>query len=371
VSGPTEPTGAAGDDAPPRAEQSTYVAPGSNRPDPRLRPSDPVGTRPKFEPDDLLPPRALPAPDMMLTAESFAPPSAAVNGPKLVEAVNTMDGQAGMLARAQVIIGALVALGVIAAAAVAIAVSRPGPGPSIPWSSWHPVNSDVDPAVQIADHVQPEYLGDGAQPLVQVTGSPLTIGGVPGLLALYASGGNLQPVASNTVMYQLEGSGANGSIAGTASTQRLLLLTREALELALYTFRYVSSVSAVVVTIPPPPPGSPDSCSSSSSSGSSGSSSSGSSSSSTSATSSPLGATASTSCQRALLFRPQDVAGELSRPLNQTLSGPTPSVAAIKTSALLPLLTSLTDQHLYNYIIDTQDASVGPLMVLSPQGISG
>ncbi len=60
-------------------------------------------------------------------------------------------------------------------------------------------------------------------------------------------------VSGKTIAFNLCGLGStNCSIGvGTPSTDRLLLLRREALELALYTFRYVSGVQNVVALLPP------------------------------------------------------------------------------------------------------------------------
>jgi len=55
-----------------------------------------------------------------------------------------------------------------------------------------------------------------------------------------------------TVAYEVCGLGAkNCALAGAASTNRMLLLRREALELALYTFKYISGSQNVVVVLPP------------------------------------------------------------------------------------------------------------------------
>ena len=57
------------------------------------------------------------------------------------------------------------------------------------------------------------------------------------------------------VLYRLDGLGPNGSIlGGKASAARLKLVHREALELALYTFRYLPDVKQVVTLLPSPPP---------------------------------------------------------------------------------------------------------------------
>jgi hypothetical protein len=57
----------------------------------------------------------------------------------------------------------------------------------------------------------------------------------------------------HTIAYNLCGMGsANCSIGvGTPSPSRLLLLRREALELALYTFKYVGATDNVVAILPP------------------------------------------------------------------------------------------------------------------------
>ena len=62
----------------------------------------------------------------------------------------------------------------------------------------------------------------------------------------------------NTIAYNLCGiGGKNCAIGiGTPSSARLLLLRREALELALYTFKYVHGVENVVAILPPGPLGS-------------------------------------------------------------------------------------------------------------------
>src|SRR5205823_2550110 len=60
-------------------------------------------------------------------------------------------------------------------------------------------------------------------------------------------------LGGNTIAYNLCGiGGKNCAIGvGTPSTNRLLLLRREALELALYTFKYISSANNVVAILPP------------------------------------------------------------------------------------------------------------------------
>ena len=60
-------------------------------------------------------------------------------------------------------------------------------------------------------------------------------------------------LSGNTIAYNLCGIGGKDCAiwVGTPSTNRLLLLRREALELALYTFKYISGVENVVAILPP------------------------------------------------------------------------------------------------------------------------
>jgi hypothetical protein len=57
------------------------------------------------------------------------------------------------------------------------------------------------------------------------------------------------------VLYRLNGLGPNNSIVtGKPSEDRLRVVQREGLELALYTFRYLPDADMVLVILPPPPP---------------------------------------------------------------------------------------------------------------------
>ena len=156
------------------------------------------------------------------------------------------------------LMGALAGV-MVAAVLVVIAViawgrkdSAAGEGLATNWSRWQPADVTLtDGAQQIADHVGLEYKHANGQQLAKVTGGPLGIG-----VSLRSSSGEIKSYpGENGVLYQLNGLGANGSIkGGTPSTQRLQLVRREALELALYTFRYLPDADMVVTLLPPPPP---------------------------------------------------------------------------------------------------------------------
>jgi hypothetical protein len=154
------------------------------------------------------------------------------------------------------LLGALAGV-VVAAVLVAVAVvvsqddSVADAGLASNWSAWHPSDTSVEGgAAQIADKVGAEYKHSDGHQLVKVTGQPLGIN-----VALRPAQGQISLIDGNTVLYQLNGLGPNGSIkGGEPSAQRLQLVRREALELALYTFRYLPDVDSVVTLLPPPPP---------------------------------------------------------------------------------------------------------------------
>ena len=156
------------------------------------------------------------------------------------------------------LMGALAGV-VVAAVLVVVAMIAWGGGNSSSdeglaknWSRWSPADVTLsDGAQQIADHVGAEYHHADGQQLTKVTGGPLGIG-----VALRASSGAIKSYnGENGVLYTLNGLGPNGSIkGGTPSTQRQQLVRREALELALYTFRYLPDADMVVTLLPPPPP---------------------------------------------------------------------------------------------------------------------
>jgi hypothetical protein len=126
------------------------------------------------------------------------------------------------------------------------------------WSDWRPQADDNAGAAQeIAEHVAPEYRLSDTQQIVAVRSSPLELQGrsISVVLRDRVAGGKIELIDGKGVMYTLNGLGPNGSIkGGEPSEERHLLLRREALELALYTFRYAGDVDMVVTLLPPKPP---------------------------------------------------------------------------------------------------------------------
>ncbi len=355
-----------------------------SRPDPRERPPDPAGTQPKVDPDTLHGPtqsdsQKLPAADARLALSAGASATvepglighgiapAASAGSQPPAPLATAQGASPHTPRFQFLFGALGALSVAAIALAVMLLRAPTPAPEQPWSAWKPAQNEVDPAQQIADYVAPRYrLADGKQ-IVQVTGGPPALKGQPLTIGIVKSGQTPVALEGNNVLYQLCGDGADCSIEqGKPSTQRALLLGREALELALYTFRYVSGVNQVLVTIPPPPPGS-----TSPSKGSSlkigdfvipattGD-----------ASSSPASTSSSHVASHALLFSQQDLAPALSSPLSATLSDLTPTVSQMAHWPDATAVKELTEPRLYDFTI-SETQQTGAVMLLEPPGIGG
>jgi hypothetical protein len=154
----------------------------------------------------------------------------------------------------------VVLLGVgVAAIVVAIVLSASGATSSTSssdWSSWQPSQSGPGGAQEIADFVSPYYRASSADQLAVVTAMNLDDPANPLQIVLPSSGsaGGVQALPTKgTVAYNLCGLGSQDCSIGVGqpSSDRLLLLRREALELALYTFKYISGVQTVVAILPP------------------------------------------------------------------------------------------------------------------------
>ena len=152
--------------------------------------------------------------------------------------------------------------GVLAAALVGVVVyagKSINPAPS--WSAWKPSGGGLGAAKQIADHVAASYRLPNGDQLVDVivkapSVSPASSVTIPlHYIAFQGVKGSPSPIAissSDSVMYSLCGLGASCAIAtGKPSVARGTLVRREILELALYTFKYVSGVNNVIAFMPP------------------------------------------------------------------------------------------------------------------------
>jgi hypothetical protein len=152
----------------------------------------------------------------------------------------------------------VLAVGSLAAAVALSSSGRHGAAKAssgIAWSAWRPTSTGLAGAQEIANYLAPYYRATPASQLAVVTVVNLNNPAAPVQVVVpVGSTGALLPLPANgTIVYNLCGEGSsNCSIGvGTPSANRLLLLRREALELALYTFKYITGVQAVVAILPP------------------------------------------------------------------------------------------------------------------------
>jgi len=223
------------------------------------------------------------------------------------------------------------------------------------WSSWHPANTGTEGYTEIADHIAPYYLLNSSQPLDAITpismsesndagvttGHGLTVvvnAGTSASGSSSSSSQDLELLVGKTVAYNICGLGASDcELSGTASTDRELLLQREALELALYTFKYIPSTQNVLAVLPPGH----------------------------TVTSS---GTSSTSVTVTVLFVRSELASLLKKPLDKTLSSYPLDVSELplwSQTNEAELVDEITSEGLFTSQVESQQEG-GSLLVLSP-----
>jgi hypothetical protein len=160
--------------------------------------------------------------------------------------------------------GALVVVLAAGLTGLVVLVTQPAKKPAPIWSSWKPVGND--PALvanQIAQYVSGEYrFKDGkalvgiqaAEPSVFAAAAGVTIPVQAVVLRGQAAvkGSIVVHPANHALQYQLCGGGNSCSIGrGKPTVARGVVVRREAVELALYTFKYVSGIDSVIALLPP------------------------------------------------------------------------------------------------------------------------
>ena len=99
------------------------------------------------------------------------------------------------------------------------------------------------------------YKDGRSKDLSTVEGGPIALNKtLPVSVAIPSAGGRFVIVQGVGVQYKLAGFGKDGRLRGSPpSAERRRLLRREALELSLYSFRYLPDVTMVVALLPPAP----------------------------------------------------------------------------------------------------------------------
>jgi hypothetical protein len=258
----------------------------------------------------------------------------------------------------------------VAAIGVAVVVLSQGRRStvSVPWSSWSPSDSGTLGAREIADFVAPFYRISAVNQLAVVTVVNLESTSAAAAAqqaaangtAPSSTGSGLQvavkpnPTSSavslltgNTIAYNLCGIGGKSCAigVGSPSTARLLLLRREALELALYTFKYIHGVQNVVAILPPGK---------------------GAQQTSTLSHKPPTSSSRTHPLDMAVLFVRQEVGPLLDQPLSTSLPEPNPpTVAEMSGAPEAGLVDQITARGLFSeQLQQAQDGS--SLIVLNP-----
>jgi hypothetical protein len=156
-----------------------------------------------------------------------------------------------------------------AVGAFVVLVERPAPTPPPPWSSWQPSAEDAGARqVEISNHVAAHYRLPSGKELVKVIAGGS--GGPDNPIGAVMVAKKLNPTQNSdiysaessdkTALYTLCGDGTKPKCSiteGEPSKARAAALRREALELALYTMRYLDGVESVVTFFPPQKGGKP------------------------------------------------------------------------------------------------------------------
>ena len=200
------------------------------------------------------------------------------------------------------------------------------------WSKWKPpAGTAQSVASAVAAHLSTEY-----RRLVDVTASkPRVMRGkhhhrisvLAVRKAVQSNTGIAIFPATQAEMFDFCGRGPHCAIAtGTPTALRGRLIRREALEAALYTFRYAPAVASALFLLPP-----------------------------------PSGEVA----RNALFFRRSDLVAALLRPLSKTLRRATPPLPTNGNRAEATMIDRLTLKHVYTYELTSLPAG-GVAMILDP-----
>jgi hypothetical protein len=244
-----------------------------------------------------------------------------------------------------ILIGLAIAALVVA---VTVLVTGPSPAPLSHWSAWVPRDGGLAGESEIANQIAPFYRASPSTQLVVVTVQNYSSNASAGAQVAIKdpATGNLTSLPGNTAVYSLCGLGLSCAIAaGTPSAQRLLLLRREALELSLYTFRYISGVDNVIALLPPGHPSSQI----------------------TRKPPTPGVTTDSVTINTAIAFQRSALAPFVNRPLSETLPEQLPpTVDQIQDAPEAELVDIITGQALFTQQL-VQSQAGGNVLVLTPQ----
>ena len=228
-----------------------------------------------------------------------------------------------------------VAVCVVALTGVLAATAEDEKGPPLAanWSNWKPSTSQmINGAEEIALHVSRQYQLDSGQQIAAIQSGPMTFGGEPVGVAVQPRGGQIEVLDGDGLLYGLNVLDEDDK--STSLKTRDKLLKREALELALYSFRYLDDVTMVTVALP-------------------------------AATKKD-----ETKQSRAIFYRPGDLLPQLQVPLAKTLSPVTPHPKSL-TKAESARVDSLVLRNLFESSIQPLDSRRRYLVLSAPEIVDG
>ncbi len=227
-----------------------------------------------------------------------------------------------------------------------VLVGRPDLAPEPSWSSWQPEGSRIARVRQIADRIPKAYRLPSGDQLTVARGSDLAVRtdteDIP-VDTIYVRPDTSRGQAEEneiatydggtTISYGLCGLGTSAQCAITEtspSDERFTILRRQALELSLYTFKYVDDVDSVLVFMPPTPKG---------------------------------------ESNGSVFLRRDDLAAELAKPIRRLLPSQLPAVGGIQDAELANIIR-LTEPRIYAYQFDAAPDGK-PVLVLAPPAVGG
>jgi len=232
----------------------------------------------------------------------------------------------------------LAAVFVAAVAGLVVLVIQPGVQKAAPWSSWKPPSgSTAAMETAIANHVAAQYhLNKSGTQLVGVVAEAPTVTSGTHKVTISEVAVRKTPNSNTNIAFyattgtwtdEFCGLGPSCSISsGKATELRGRLVRREALEVALYTFKFAPAISSLVTFMPPPP-----------------------------------GEAAST----LLYFQKSELTHQLSEPLDKTLPLVKPPLPTASDASEAATIDKLTLPVVYSYsLAQLQDGSAA--LVLDP-----
>ena len=207
------------------------------------------------------------------------------------------------------------------------------------WSGWKPPEQASSPVREVAEFLTNRYRLPSGKPLVAIIPSekPTIQSGAQQIsvetVAVQKRGVGTEPdyaviPAEDSVSFQLCGLGQRCAIPeGEATVERGRLLHRQALELALYTFKYVDGAKSVMAFLPP---------------------------------------RANQQVAYALFFRRQDLQRQLDKPLRKTLPMPGPLRPGQLTPAEEQTVGTLTRDRFFQYQFQQAPDGSAVLVLVPP-----